>query len=1271
MFKIKLYKYDSSQEANGYRGVGENDFSRFVAQGEDIGEDITQVLDTSEITLYGLPFQKAFDPETKFIADIIEYSNTQPDLIVDTKHLVVARDTPSQPILSDNQYFDHHISFIEPSVVAQKRLVDNISATYKLKDVSLEEASAYPDDIATINMSPSIYKPTWVEWHGVPDRFGVNDADFIVSSSNIQVGRKLIMGKYFALDGNLEMINSKGESYTTAYNNIDNFKDDDGKYRASFRIPKLNIWKGARRLDRFFLIGQASIDYTIKEFDPADDANPTKIVQGQFISNSNLSTQWDIELYRYYDNNFGVEVLDGEWLVDDLRLSGRSAGYGLDFYFRKYTDKTAPTPTYITSQIEIDPNKRYEITMSLHLFPDNLPSKFATTGDAVPRRYKFTGNELGYYFEQVYMDNAEDANPPQVYTNERYSPRVNRLNSSQTSGSGSFFTYDIDTAKIVYASSTPYSALALLQKAIINSGLYEKEDGVYIADVNNSNLPFYIDTAFRDELAATVVIENFYNQKNLWEIMVEVGNYIHSIPELKFGSNDRFMITFNRLGITEDDMETKLGGKVAYENKQKNATKISIFNSRSVEDYISATSSYIENMVQLGGFVEEWVAPKTNNESLLVSNDTCDIITSKPIIELLDIFARRNSDGAVAKITDYIYEENVYKTLSIDREVIPNRGIALYYKLGTNIITGGSYQLPQANANIYTDYTIKKVIWTAFHSYPVFPDPPISGEWTDLKVNDYSFFIRYKTKDSVRQNHIRPDLRKYLLNTQWDRYPEHNQFNNQTDVVIDSIKFGNNMIGKLIRTGNNSYDIYEWNDKWENVKHKGELYRINGELYYVAKVMHTIYNPYIISKVSYSKDYNELSNIIGIPSEPRFYEISEQSLIWREFEINDVILLTDDEQQLAYKSNYIFNYEHLAGLIVGEETDFAKYVVTVFKGDKDAGSYDQTVGEKDLYIEVINPINAYSSENTLTYEYDMADNYSAGNKVITTAQFDEAGNKPNKGSYNSLWAVKYTDIYGKSALMDFYILGNIGTPDITSPSGFTPPTPEETMAFPESPIKTKDPSDTNFIGKYDILATNVREFNTNFNGRGLGLLKDCREAISINYNLRMATNSDTFVLSPYVYLPKKSNVRLVLLAEEVNKFSSGYIDNSKIITPIDKQGNPMNPYFTFDIDTTTAPNSWDNTKQVVTQFGINLLSVFENVADEHFTNTEGYQRIKGIAIICDVSLDAGLETENPIIPYKTQFIVARNIPDDWDRAKALKKWSWGSPNKSQVFKNKQ
>ena len=1225
MFKTKIYRYDRLKETEGYRGT---DYSAYIVQGEDLTEDITQVMDRYEITLAGLPTITAFEPETKFILDIVEYKAGYVESIVQTIHFVVSRDMVNQPILSDNKYFDHHISFIEPSVVAQKRLVDNISATYKLKDVSLEEQPAFPDTKATSDFSKREFIPA--------HNFGIDDTDVTESYK--------VSGKYFELEDAFKLVNESGTEYDTNYTDIENFKTSDGAYKARFLLPKLAIYYGVKETKTFQKIGYASVDYTISEY-PLNSGTPTRKWDISVISNSNLGTSWMALPNIPYEN-----IVNGEWLLERVE-NQFSRPHDCNYEYKKYTNKTAATPSYYSDFIDIQQDVRYEISFSLHTFPDNAPTKAL----AFDRWDKYTGSQPTYY--QEYLFDVKVEPQEQVKNTNLY------MTAQNTSGKTFFTTYSVDTKTIVYASSTPYSALALLQKAILNSGLYEKKDGVYIADVNKSTLPFYIDENYIDELSNTTVIENFYNQKNLWEIMLEVGNYIHAIPELKFGSNDRFMITFNRLGRTDEKVD--------------NGTAISIFNSRSVEDYICATSSYIENMVQLGGYIEEWVAPKTTNELLLVSNDTGEILTSKPIIELLKVIVRKNSTGETADLTDYIYEENVYKTLSIDYGVVPNRGIALYYKLGTNIITGGDYQLPQKTTNAYSDYAIKKAIYSAFNGYPVYPSPPAVGNWNDLKINDYSFFVQYRTKDSVRQNHIRPDLRKYLLNTRWDRYPEHNQFNNQTDVVIDSVKFGNQVFGKLIRTGNNSYDIYEWHDSWATVKHKGELYSIFGTLYYVAKVTHTIYHSYIISKVSYSKDYNELSKIIGIPSEPRFYEISEQSLIWREFAINDLLLLTDEEVDIDYGSNYVFNFDHLADLIAGEGTDFAKYAITVFKGDKDANKYDQTVGQSDLYIEVINPINAYSSENTLTYEYDMADNYSAGDKVVETEQIDEAANKPNKGSYNSLAAVKYTDIYGRASLVDFYILGNIGAEDSTSPSGYVPPTPAETMAFPESPITTKDKTATNFVGNYDILATNVRKFDTDFNSRGIGLLKDCREAISVNYNLQMITSSDTFVLSPYLFLPQKSNLKMVLLAEEVNKLSNGYIDISKIITPLNKQGGTMNPYFDFTITKDNKKSSpFNSSKLLLKSFEIPLSSIFTDVSDQHFLKTPGYQKIRAIAIICDVSLSPepptpGEETINPTTPGKTKFVIARNIPELWTRDDALYSWIFGAPKKNVVFKNKQ
>lgn len=1217
MQEIRVYLYNSEQESNGYRG---ENLSAFVLQGTTVNEDLTQILDTGEITLAGYTEEKNFAPETKMIVDIVE---TETNAIVETLHYCVERDVVEQPILSDDNYFNHHIFLIEPSVVAQKRLVDNISATYKLKDVTLVTEPAFD---LTKKTSLTFGRPDISRFQYCDYVYSYDYGNFYTQAASYR--------KYFWADGKLQFQTQAGTNYDTLYNNISNFEVSTGVYRAKFVVPKVAIMHGEQGDTIPRVLGYASIDATIQEFDLNNEVNPLRSWTYSFISNSDLSTR-----------AIANETWKNEWLCEDIRLVSNT----LRFYYRKYTSVGAATPTYTTPEIDIQPNKSYRVTISLHQFADDIPSPDDVT---VYPPLKYTGADIASWVEGFY-DRQQGESSARTYTEREV------LTTNQASASGNIFTYAIDAEVLVYSSSVPYSALALLQKAIINSSIYEKEDGVYIGDINASKLPFYIDNAFVNELATTKIVENFYNQKNLWEIMVEVGNYIHAIPEIRFGADDRFLITFNNLGRTEEHEST--------------STKVSIFNSRSVEDYISATSSYISNMVQLGGFIEEWVAPKTNAETLLVSNDTANITVSKPIIELLEIKVKCNvaqadiQAGAVADMTNFVYEKNVYNTLGIEYDKVPNRGVALYYELGSDSIVGGDYQLPQANNNLYSDYAIKKVIYCAFKGYKAnIPLSQTSGYWGDIKVTDFTFYVKYRTKDSVRQNHARPDLRKYLLNSKYDRFPEHNQFNNQTDVVVDSIKFGNNMYGKLIRTGNNSYTVTEWLQDYSQIKHKGELYRIQGELYYVAQATHIFYATYIVSKVTYSKDYNELSQVIGIPSEPRFYQISEQSLIWRELAINDFVLLTDNSDNLFIdhesKENYLIDITHLANLIFGVGTDFAKYALTVFKGDKDGNTYDQTVGESDLYLELLNPLNAYASENTLTYEWDMKDNYSAGDQVLPCAENSSVA--VNTRAYKTLSAVKYTDIYGRAELLDFYILGNKGLTDLSQ---------DEIFAFPNSPIKTKNLADDTrpFVGStsFDLLASNVKGYDTNFNGRGIGLLKDCREAMSINYNLQLITSSDTFVISPFVFLPNKTNLKLVLLTDEVNKLSQGYVSNAQIITPKSTTGLEMSPF--FDISLTVFHNHYAWGQWRPDAYMLQIDDILAQVNDGHFNGDANYTQVKAIALLCDVSLDTGTDsTDASFIPYKTQFVVARNLPEEWTVEQKKRTWFIGSPSR-QLFREKQ
>lgn len=1217
MQEIRVYLYNSEQESNGYRG---ENLSAFVLQGTTVNEDLTQILDTGEITLAGYTEEKNFAPETKMIVDIVE---TETNAIVETLHYCVERDVVEQPILSDDNYFNHHIFLIEPSVVAQKRLVDNISATYKLKDVTVVTEPAFD---LTKKTSLTFGRPDISRFQYCDYVYSYDYGNFYTQAASYR--------KYFWADGKLQFQTQAGTNYDTLYNNISNFEVSTGVYRAKFVVPKVAIMHGEQGDTTPRVLGYASIDATIQEFDLNNEVNPLRSWTYSFISNSDLST-------RAITN----ETWKNEWLCEDIRLVSNT----LRFYYRKYTSVGAATPTYTTPEIYIQPNKSYRVTISLHQFADDIPAPdYATSYPPL----KYTGADIASWVEGFY-DRQQGESSARTYTEREV------LTTNQASASGNLFTYAIDAEVLVYSSSVPYSALALLQKAIINSSIYEKEDGVYIGDINASKLPFYIDNAFVNELATTKIVENFYNQKNLWEIMVEVGNYIQAIPEIRFGADDRFLITFNKLGRTDEHEST--------------STKVSIFNSRSVEDYISATSSYISNMVQLGGFIEEWVAPKTNAETLLVSNDTANITVSKPIIELLEIKVKCNvaqadiSAGAVADMTNFVYEKNVYNTLDIEYDKVPNRGVTLYYELGSDSIVGGDYQLPQANNNLYSDYAIKKVIYCAFKGYKAnIPLTQTSGYWGDIKVTDFTFYVKYRTKESVRQNHARPDLRKYLLNSKYDRFPEHNQFNNQTDVVVDSIKFGNNMYGKLIRTGNNSYTVTEWLQDYSQIKHKGELYRIQGELYYVAQATHFFYATYIVSKITYSKDYNELSRVIGIPSEPRFYEVSEQSLIWRELAINDFVLLTDNTDNLFIdyesKRNYLIDITHLANLIFGVGTDFAKYALTVFKGDKDGNTYDQTVGESDLYLELLNPINAYASENTLTYEWDMKDNYSAGDQVLPCAENSSVA--VNTRAYKTLSAVKYTDIYGRAELLDFYILGNKGLTDLSQ---------DEISAFPNSPIKTKNfAEDTRpFVGStsFDLLASNVKAYDTNFNGRGIGLLKDCREAMSINYNLQLITNSDTFVISPFVFLPNKTNLKLVLLTDEVNKLSQGYVSNAQIITPKSTTGLEMSPFFGISLTVFHNHYAWGQWRPDA--YMLQIDDILAQVNDGHFNGDANYTQVKAIALLCDVSLDTGTDsTDASFIPYKTQFVVARNLPEEWTVEQKKRTWFIGSPSR-QLFREKQ
>lgn len=1181
MILIKLYKYDRAKGADGYRG---EDLTKYVLQGAKNHEDITQELDYSEITLFDYPSKIAFTPESRFIIDICYGSykksvippSTEPQIVEDfrilkTLHRIVKNDAVQLPVLSDQTLYTHNITFIEPSAIAQKRIVDNIAVTYKLQDVSIDTQTTYNLNAKNgfIN-TKNVFTPTM--------EYGTQSSIFEM---------KEYCGKQLYFEDVLKISNSdKKYIKLTSSSEIVNIT-----------LPRLMVRGGIAGTKELTAALPISIAWNLEEQDLF--GTPISTQSGEILEDSDLSSIYGARKISINENK-------ATWLLEDFVDEGV-----LTSRYRKYTsDIISTTPNYVI-QTQLYPNRQYKITIQPKIYSDEWNGKYGGS-DISQTNY---GKRFQFQFV-IYNDINKSVIDMSVYT--------------QTA---TFVTYTEETIQEVLTSAIPYTALNLLRKAILNSHTIEKTSGVAVGDLNHQNqttgaldyfCPFYIDNAFETELSTTPVIESFFQNKNLWEIMVEAGNYIHAIPELVFGDSNKFMLTFNRLGQTT---ESRVGG-----------VRTSILNSQGIEDYICATNSYVDNFVQLGGEINEWVAAKTTDSSALVSNDTAEIIVSKKIIELLQLEIRCNTsgytglginNGAVGDATKYIYEENVYKLLSVEFNQVPNKGIAMYYTLGENKLKGGDYRLPRAKTDIYNDYAIKKLIYVALTgTYPTTQSGVTSGYWTSIKVSDFSFHLRYRTKDSVRLSHSRPDIRKFLLNSILDQQPQHWQINNQTDTLVDSQKFGSNIYGSLLRTGNNEYTETEWIEIPSYTRQKGEVRKINGEIYYIATVDNIYYNDHVESTVVYSKDYNQLSKVIGIPSEPRFFEISEQSQIRRDVSINDYILISLVDANVSPIINaYFMSMRIMRNMMFGVASfSYPHYVLTAFKGDNANGVDSGNFGDPDLYKEVLSTVNSYSSGNTLVFEWEMADNFSAGDQVskITVPDIGNANDV-----YSTLKAVKYTDKYGKASLFDFFIIE-----DIDFSNNF-----EYIKELPETPYSAKQGS-AHFIGDITLFATNVKVNDTNYNGRGLTLLKDCREKIAFNYNLIAITDSDTLITSQYLFVEKKTNPVLVCLAEEVNKFSNGTINTAAIFY--------QHTLSTTDFRTTTTTNIYG--KPSSSKSSLKVSTILDELDDKHFSGEGGIQ-IHAIAICFD--FDSNQPTN--------KFSIARNIPTPTNKIDTIRDWYFGSP----------
>ncbi len=1075
-------------------GKKETDLTNYLLAPIFLEDRLNEELSTGEVILDAVPrelYPIPFAPKTKMrieryrdkdFKDRLKYW----DMVIEHDDIEEYTGCP--------QYLCHRIHLIEPSVIAQGMHVDNIALTYELQDVTTEYKTYRTDTTKVVPDTQNIeyYK-----------KIHLNKVDKSLTSEVSGVTKGYFENSY-AYNWDKADITKLANAIKKEYNVRD-------EHTIEFDIPKLYCYgsSGSGEFDKqLFQIPVFARVIRYKTQNDTELYNTREVILEQESGPASITSANDDWYYS-----------DGK--VAALRTIDKNANLKVLNYFKNIYSQDSvisqvkeyknhikfTTPSLSVTEAE-DKKKGYKYVVELRANPVNANGMIIYFSVET-----FTSSSLFVQKGEFKHYINEKTNPDNIYINTDF--QVHDMSSDKEYGN-------------LIKKGIKYSCLDLIRKALLTvdtqildnniNGLdefYKDETGAEYQ--TGIEYPILIDPAWHDRLFTAKVQETVLENKNLWEVFLQIGYYLHAIPELKFAENgtDRFILTFKQLGNTK-------------KNESK-SNKITVFNSQNLSEFFTQYDSYVTNIFSPQNVVEEWLVCKTGDESMLVSNNTAILQTKYGISEVVefDIWYDGTLGGQAGtkSALRYIFEKSIYQILTADYLLTPSKGEALYYELGQNTISGLNYVPPSKNND--TPMALKRIISKLFSGASI----------NKLKFNNLKFHIKYRTQDSMRVSQIRPDLQNFMKNSSYEKYPHHEQFYGQQDKIIDSERFSLNLFGKLIRVGNCIYQRQEQVLDGQKEKEAGDLVEINDEPYYVVTVENEYYNTVTLQKVTYSKNFNQLSQIVTIPSEPRFYEVSERSKIRREKREFDFFTISTKANEsntpprfLAKESwkSFIKNI-----IFYKEELKLPNYAWTRFMADKKRQHQGQNTSHIEIdklfpsseldrtdknnivpkalsdHADCIVPLLHFPIKDGIIFEWDMEDNFKAGDCIDTELQ----GNiKTVDDAYVAQQSVRYCDIFGRADLYTFRLFHK------------TDWSYEESQALPKACIEPKEEECQAYLSsKYAI-----------------GLDKDCREELSFNYQISLLYKNDgegEIITFSNLFGRKDNELYCILIDEEISQFN--------------------------------------------------------------------------------------------------------------------------------------
>ena len=1095
-------------------GVKTQSFDDYLIAPIFVDRNLNETVSSGEIILEMYPQRTPFRPKTKFIIE--RYNDENYTNLLKDWHFVVDKDEVESYVgLSDK--YTHRISLSDPCVITQGIHCDNFALTYELQDCDMNYRTTRTE---TTPISNSYVIQGTYDGSATHTKTVSNGYDLPLAGGGGTLGTNTKTGELYNKYKYVWKTNQTGGVYELKLN-----VSGETSQHICFSVPTLwcygatnNGWQELFQMNTYTYVEE------------------THRKNGIEIGRRTIATLYSGAV-SLADQNNDFCVVSGNkaklravqtwgWKNDDNPISS------MDSIFTEMPNIIAEgKPSNANNQIEFD---TLALGVSAVVNGETVEYKIVSMADS-----KYQSGMLDNYRATYWW--REDQSMALIFTTyerKSYCSDTKTVIQASSISFEAMFTctnlgQNVEGGQFL-SKGVKYSAYDLLRKALLtcdthiidnNTTSLDEVDNYSVAQPSLSHIIIFDPNPSKtwiDRLKTAKIYETVFEQKNLWEVLLQIGYYLHAIPYLRFSMDgtDRFILGFEQLGKTKEET-----------NKLDDSAKLTIFNSQNLSEYFAQVDSYVTNLFSPQNLVDEWVVPKTSDGSMLISNDTAELQLTYTITEI-DKIEMSVGNGTLHDITPYIFEKSIYDILTSENpdQVTPAKGAALYYTLGDNKIQGLNYVPPSVNSGD-ARMALKTILSKFGYENTIF---------NNIKFNTLRFHVRYRTQDNLRITCFRPDIADYMKNSALEKYPHHEQFFGQQDKIIDSERFTANQWGRLIRSGNEVYQRQEAVTNGDE-KEAGDLIEIYGETYYVTSVENEFYPDVTYQKVTYSKNFNQISQIVTIPSEPRFYEVSERSKIRREVRIQDFFALSTVEPVNADDPHYLSpsNWKDFMEKLIfnKEQVSLPNFAWTRFMADHrrthqtakrgviaaenlfPSSEIDRTTDPNAIrpvaasdHTDVIVPLLHFPIHGGIVFEWDMEDNFKAGDFVDTSVNQDN-------GAYIAQQSMRYCDIMGRADLMRFKLFYKAAwehTQAQQLPKAVLTPTNQETVAA---------------VQGGDNMA--------------IALDKDNREALSFNYQINLLhrpseSNGEDFITFPNLFGQKDSELYCALIDSTVSMFDENF-----------------------------------------------------------------------------------------------------------------------------------